>query len=88
MDETTKYKKTNENDIQIMKLDDETGIAETYQKIDGADILKLESNPLNKDNSEKIDPKSTLNVATSPTRYYNCSTVLQDSQFVALRNEY
>ena len=55
------------DDIQIMRLDDETGIAETYQKIGDADVLKIESNPLTKDNSEKSpERKITLDVGTSP----------------------
>ena len=56
-----------ENDIQIMKLDDETGISETYQNINGADVLKLETTPTNKNlENLSVDIKPTLDVATSP----------------------
>ena len=56
-----------ENDIQIMKLDDETGISETYQNINGADVLKIETTPTNKNlENLSVDIKPTLDVATSP----------------------
>ena len=55
-----------ENDIQILKLDDETGISETYQKIDGADVLKIETTPKNNPDNLSVDIKPSLDVATSP----------------------
>ena len=60
-----------EDDIQIMRLDDETRNAETYERINGADVLKLEqyTNQDPEQNPDQIqDDKVVQDAATSPRR--------------------
>ena len=50
-----------------MKLDDETGISETYQNINGADVLKIETTPTNKNlENLSVDIKPTLDLLQHP----------------------
>ena len=56
------------DDVQIMKLDDENRITETYQKIGNAEVLKIEENPI----AEEIPTAQNIeyqDMATSPARY-------------------
>ena len=52
------------DDVQIMRLDEERRVTETYEKIGNAEILKLEDNPV----AEAITTAQIVyqDVATSP----------------------
>ena len=52
-----------------MKLDDECRITETYERIDGADVLRLEDNPVADEEISLADQATSplyLDAATSP----------------------
>ena len=57
-------KKNASDDVQIMKLDDESHRTETYQKIGNAEVLKIEDNPIAEEISEDIVEYQDM--ATSP----------------------
>ena len=57
------------DDIQIMKLDDETRIAETYYNYGNAEVLKIEDNPVAEAIASAQPPPTILQDAnTSPTK--------------------
>lgn len=62
-------RKNSNDDLQIMKLDDECRITETYERIDGADVLRLEDNPVADEEISLADQATSplyLDAATSP----------------------
>ena len=47
VDENNRNESKNaKDDVQIMKLDDENRITETYHKIGNAEVLRIEENPI------------------------------------------
>ena len=57
------------DDIQIMKLDDETRMAETYYNYGNAEVLKIEDNPVAEAIASAQPPPTVLQDAnTSPTK--------------------
>lgn len=59
-----------DDDLQIMKLDDECRITETYERINGADVLRLEDNPVADEEEISLADQATSplfhDAATSP----------------------
>ena len=67
VDETRRTpSKDAKDDVQIMKLDDENRITETYQKIGNAEVLKIEDNPVAEEVPVAQEIPILQDVATSP----------------------
>ena len=67
MDETLRgQSKDAKDDVQIMKLDEENRITETYQKIGEAEVLKIEDNPVAEELNQNQSLPILQDVATSP----------------------
>ena len=67
VDETLRgQSKDAKDDVQIMKLDEENRITETYQKIGEAEVLKIEDNPVAEELNQNQSLPILQDVATSP----------------------